>query len=117
VSRMPCQPEHDRGEDDAASIYQGVFVVAARESAPVLEVVEGAFNDAPREGHHGDKLATSGHRRTRSHRTGGRGAAASPRAYAADGSSGLFTGEDVAALGRTVDDAVAMALVTSPPRR
>jgi len=42
---MSCQPEHDRGEDDSASVDEGVFVIAGREASPVLEVVEGAFDD------------------------------------------------------------------------
>jgi len=38
-------PEQDRGEDDAASADECVFVVARGESVPVLDVVYGPFDD------------------------------------------------------------------------
>ena len=39
------EPEQDRGEDHAASVGMGVLVVAGGQAAPVLEPVEGAFDD------------------------------------------------------------------------
>jgi hypothetical protein len=35
----------DRCEDDASAVDEGVFVVAGGEASPVLDVVEGAFDD------------------------------------------------------------------------